>query len=108
MAMDAGGVRPTLRLMAKGFLPYTMDQRLLLPPDLREWPPEGHLALFIGDVVDTLDVSPMLRACAKDDDRGRAGYHSSRRIARSTEPRRWIQARRPRRTRRPRAACATS
>ena len=27
------------------------------------------------DVVDTLDLSPIMRACAKADDRGRAGYH---------------------------------
>ncbi len=61
--------------MAKGFLPYSIDQRLLLPPDMREWLPEGHLALFISDVVDTLDVSPILRAVETGDDRGRAGYH---------------------------------
>jgi transposase len=61
--------------MAKGFLPYTLDQRLLLPPDMREWLPEGHLALFISDVVDTLDLSPIFRALEKADDRGRAGYH---------------------------------
>jgi transposase len=61
--------------MAKGFLPYTLDQRLLLPPDIRAWLPEGHLASFISDVVDTMDMSPILRASAKTDDRGRAGYH---------------------------------
>ena len=27
------------------------------------------------DVVDTLDLSPITRACEKADDRGRAGYH---------------------------------
>ena len=73
--MDAGGVMPTMGGMAKGFLPYSIDQRLLLPPDLREWLPEGHLALFIRDVVGTLDVSPIMRASEKADDRGRAGYH---------------------------------
>jgi len=73
--MDTGAVRPTIGSMAKGFLPYSIDQRLLLPPDLREWLPEGHLALFISDVVDMLDVSPIMRACEKADDRGRAGYH---------------------------------
>jgi transposase len=33
------------------------------------------LALFISDVVDSLDVSPILRTYEKSDDRGRAGYH---------------------------------
>ena len=43
--------------MKTRFRPYTLDQILLLPPDLRDWLPEGHLALFISDVVDTLDLS---------------------------------------------------
>lgn len=43
--------------MAKGFLPYDIDQRLLLPPDMRAWLPEGHLALFIVDIVTELDLS---------------------------------------------------
>jgi transposase len=61
--------------MAKGFLPYDLNQRLLLPPDLREWVPEGHLALFVADVVDSLDLSAILDAYRKKEDRGRAGYH---------------------------------
>ena len=43
--------------MAKNFLPYSLDQRLLLPPDLRDWLPEEHLALFVSDVVEQLDLS---------------------------------------------------
>jgi hypothetical protein len=39
------------------FLSYELGQRLLLPPDLREWLEEGHLAYFILDVVETLDLS---------------------------------------------------
>ena len=61
--------------MAKAFLPYSIDQRLLLPPDMREWLPEGHLALFVSDVVDSIDLSPVLAACEGKDDRGRSGYH---------------------------------
>jgi transposase len=61
--------------MAKQFLPYDLDQRLLLPPDLREWLPEKHLALFVSDVVDSLDLSAILDAYRKDEKRGRAGFH---------------------------------
>jgi len=43
--------------MAKGYLPYDINQRLLLPPDMRSWLPEGHLALFIVDVVAELELS---------------------------------------------------
>lgn len=39
------------------FLNYEPGQLLLLPPDLREWLEEGHLAYFILDVVETLDLS---------------------------------------------------
>ena len=73
--MDMVVARPTMASMAKGFLPYTLDQRLLLAPDLREWLPDGHLALFLSDVVEAVDLTPILRALEKDDDRGRAGYH---------------------------------
>jgi transposase len=61
--------------MAKGYLPYDIDQRLLLPPDMRGWLPEGHLALFILDVVGELDLSRIYAVYDAKDDRGRAGYH---------------------------------
>ena len=56
-ANDKLGMELTLPFMARGFLPYTLDQRLLLPPDMRAWLPEGHAALFVSDVVDALDLS---------------------------------------------------
>ena len=43
--------------MSKTYLPYDPDQQLLLPPALREWLPDDHLAYFISDVVDQLDLS---------------------------------------------------
>ena len=61
--------------MARTFRPYTLDQRLLLPPDMREWLPDGHLASFVSDTVDAFDLSPILKKYEKDDNRGRAGYH---------------------------------
>lgn len=39
------------------FLVYDPDQLMLLPPDLREWLEEGHLAYFILDIVESLDLS---------------------------------------------------
>ena len=61
--------------MAKTFRPYTLDQQLLLPPDLRAWVPEGHLALYVSDVVDALDLSAILRVYATADPRGGVPYH---------------------------------
>ena len=43
--------------MPTRFRPYQPDQTLLLPPDLRAWLPEGHLAFHVSDVVDSLDLS---------------------------------------------------
>lgn len=39
------------------FKPYCPDQMLLLPPDMKQWLPEGDLAYFIMDVVGELDLS---------------------------------------------------
>jgi len=60
----------TLRGMNKTFRPYTLDQHLLQPPDMREWLPEGDLARFISDVVDELDLSAIYRAYDTGDGRG--------------------------------------
>jgi transposase len=61
--------------MTKSFRPYDLDQPLLLPPDLRAWLPDGHLALFLSDVVDELDLSAIVRAYARRDGRGQPPYH---------------------------------
>src|SRR3989441_6581143 len=61
--------------MAKTFRPYSMDQHLLLPPDLRAWLPEGDLALFISDVVDAFDLSAIYAAYETGDGRGQPRYH---------------------------------
>jgi transposase len=47
--------------MGKSYRPYYPDADLLLPPSLREWMPEDHLAYFVSDVVDQLDLSAMDR-----------------------------------------------
>jgi transposase len=64
-----------VRGMSRIYLSYDPEQQLLLQPDLREWLPEGHLALFISDVVDELDLSAILRHYESGDGRGRPPYH---------------------------------
>src|SRR5471032_770378 len=44
-------------MMTTSYLPYNPQQQMLLPQALQEWLPEGHLAYFISDTVDTLDLS---------------------------------------------------
>ncbi len=67
--------------MSRGYLPYNVEQRLLLPPDMRDWLPEGHLALFILDVVAELDLSKIYAVHEAKDARGRAGYHPAMMVA---------------------------
>jgi transposase len=62
--------------MGKTFRRYEPDQYLLLPPDLRQWLPEGHLALFVTYVVDYLDLSEILDEYENGDGRGSPPYHS--------------------------------
>jgi transposase len=59
--------------MAYNFRTCDRDQAFLLPPDLRDWLPADHLAWFILDVVDQLDLGPFLKAY-RADGHGRAAY----------------------------------
>src|SRR6516162_5958594 len=59
--------------MGKSYRPYYPDEELLLPPSLRDWLPENHLAYFVGDVVDNLDLSAM-DAVYGDEKRGQPPY----------------------------------
>jgi transposase len=84
--------------MAANYLPYEPDQMLLLPESLQEWLPEGHLAHFISDAVDGLDLDAFHARYDKDGPRNQpfhplmmvkvlvygyaTGVFSSRKIAR--------------------------
>ena len=61
----------------KNFKPYNPDQPFLLPPVLRDWLPEGHLALFISDVVDALDLGAIVCTYRDGDGRGQPAYNPS-------------------------------
>lgn len=60
--------------MAKTYRPYVPEQDLLLPPSLREWLPEDHLAYFVSDLIDHLDLSA-ITAVYEDEERGYPPYH---------------------------------
>ena len=59
--------------MAKTFRPYSPDQLLLLPPSLREWLPADHPVYFVNDLVETLDLAPILSSYGEE--RGFPPYH---------------------------------
>lgn len=43
--------------MTTSYLPDLPGPRLLLPPALQDWLPQGHLADIISDTIDALDLS---------------------------------------------------
>jgi transposase len=59
--------------MSKGYRAYLPEQDFLLPPSLSRWLPEGHLAYFVSDVVDQLDLAPM-HAEYGEERRGQPAY----------------------------------
>src|SRR3954454_15319048 len=59
--------------MGKSYRPYHPNEELLLPPSLRDWLPENHLAYFVSDVVDDVDLSAM-DAVYGDEKRGQPPY----------------------------------
>ena len=62
--------------MPTTFRPYQPDQGLLLPPDLRDWLPAGHLAHHVSDLVDGLDLRPFYARYAGDRRGGGRGQTS--------------------------------
>lgn len=87
--------------MGKTYRPWAPLQGFLLPPSPTEWLPDGHLAYFVLDVVEELDLGAIERVIAAKDPRGERPYSprmltalllygycigllSSRRIARAT------------------------
>jgi transposase len=46
--------------VAHGFKPVDRDQQFLLPPDVRDWLPPGHLAWLVIETVGELDLSEVV------------------------------------------------
>ena len=66
--------------MAQNFLTCDREQSFLLPPDLRDWLPEDHLAWFVVDAVGVMDLSGFY-AAYREDGLGRAAYEPSMMVA---------------------------
>ena len=62
--------------MARFYIPVDRDQEFLLPVSMREWLPEDHLALFVIELVATLELSGLHRS-----------YRSGAQAAAPTTPR---------------------
>jgi len=66
--------------MAQNFIACDRDQVLLLPPDLREWLPAGHLARFVIETVGELDLSGVY-AYYRQDGHGRPAHDPAMMVA---------------------------
>ena len=59
--------------VSKTFRPYDPEQVFLMPASLQDWLPKDHLAYFISDVVDHLDLAAIMRRY--DEEKGYPPYH---------------------------------
>jgi transposase len=66
--------------MAQNFIACDREQELLLPPSLREWLPEGHLAWFVLDAVAAMDLRALLVGY-RHDGWGRAAHDPAMMVA---------------------------
>ena len=63
-------------MKSKTFKEYNPSQPFLLPPDLKDWLPENHLARFIDDLVETaLELSAIFDFYDRGSSRGQPPYH---------------------------------
>jgi transposase len=66
--------------MSQNFIAVDREQAFLLPPDVRDWLPEGHLAWFVLDAVAEMDVS-VFYAAYRRDGWGRPAYDPAMMVA---------------------------
>src|SRR3954468_1472230 len=66
--------------MAQSFIACDREQAFLMPPDVREWLPEGHLAWFVIDAVAAMDLGAFY-AVYREDGRSRPAYEPSMMVA---------------------------
>jgi transposase len=66
--------------MPQNFLACDREQELLLPPSLREWLPESHLAWFVLDAVEAFDLGPFY-VSYRHDGWGRAAHDPAMMLA---------------------------
>ena len=61
--------------MPSNYRAYQPEQSYLLPPSPSEWLPEKHLAFFISEVVDEMDLSAFHGRYEECDPRGNQPFH---------------------------------
>jgi transposase len=67
-------------VMAQNFIECDREQVFLMPPSLREWLPEDHLAWFVLEAVEEMDLTEFYAEYGSDG-HGRAAYEPSMMVA---------------------------
>jgi transposase len=70
----------SIRSMSQNFLPCDRDQQMLLPADLREWLADDHLAWFVLDAVEEMNLEQFF-AGYRADGWGRAAHDPEMMVA---------------------------
>src|SRR5215218_10352647 len=66
--------------MGQNFIACDREQSFLMPPDVREWLPESHLAWFVIDAVEEVDLAAFYSAY-RTDGHGRPAYEPAMMVA---------------------------
>ena len=66
--------------MGQNFIACDREQVFLMPPDVREWLPESHLAWFVIDAVEEMDLAAFY-AAYRADGHGRPAYEPAMMVA---------------------------
>ena len=66
--------------MGQNFIACDREQTFLMPPDVREWLPEGHLAWFVIDAVARVELAAFYGAY-RQDGHGRAAFDPAMMVA---------------------------
>ncbi len=66
--------------MPQNFIRADVDQGFLLPPDVRDWLPDGHFAWFVIDAVAQMDLAGFYAAYRRDG-HGRAAHDPAMMVA---------------------------
>ena len=61
--------------MSPRFRNCSLDQPFLMSPCMHDWLPKEHLARFIADITDHLNLKPILDKYSRRDNRGAQAYH---------------------------------
>src|SRR5579863_6879589 len=78
--MGLSGGFKTMLGMTQHFVACDRDQELLLPPNLRDWVPEGHFADFLLDAVEEMNLDGFY-AVYRADGHGRPAYEPRMMVA---------------------------